>query len=54
MAKRVKIWPNKGGEPIEVFEADVNRFVNRGWVLYNPTEKPADKPLRSKLKSKRV
>lgn len=54
MAKRVKLWPNKGGDPIEVFEADANRFVKSGWVMYNPADKPAEKPPTTKLKSKRV
>ncbi len=42
MLKRIKVWPPKGGKPIEIFESDKKRFVEKGWLESDPAvEKPA-------------
>ena len=41
--KRVKVYPPGGGEPIEVYQDDVNRLVSNGWSVDAPA-KVADQP----------
>lgn len=42
MLKRIKVWPHKGGKPIEIFESDKSRFVEKGWLESDPAvEQPA-------------
>lgn len=31
MSKRIKVWPPKGGEPIEVYEMDAVHLITSGW-----------------------
>jgi len=33
MATRIKVWPPKGGEPIEVYEVDSIRLIANGWTI---------------------
>jgi len=33
MSKRIKVWPPKGGEPIEVYEVDSVHLVANGWTV---------------------
>ena len=44
MAKRIKVYPPGGGDPITVYEVDAGRLIMNGW-----TSEPASKP---KAKSK--
>lgn len=39
MAKRVKVWPPKGGEPIEIWEDDKVGFLGKGWLETDPAIK---------------
>lgn len=39
MAKRIKIWPPGGGDPITVYEVDAGRLIMNGWT----TEKSGKK-----------
>lgn len=47
MAKRIKVWPPGGGEPITVYELDAGRLVMNGW-----TTEQAAAPKKAKAKSK--
>lgn len=44
MAKRIKVYPPGGGEPIEVYEADSVRLVANGWTTGVQAEQPAEQP----------
>lgn len=37
MPKRIQVWPQDGGEPIEIWGADLGRFLGNGWVDYDPS-----------------
>jgi len=39
MAKRVKVWPPSGGQPIEIFEDDKVGFLGKGWLDSDPSIK---------------
>lgn len=41
--KRVKVYPPGGGEPIEVYQDDVDRMVIKGWSVDAPAQ-VADQP----------
>jgi hypothetical protein len=43
MPKRIQVWPPAGGEPIEIWEADKFRFLEKGWLDVDPATvvKPA-------------
>ena len=41
MPKRIKIYPPKGGEPIEIWEQDLASMEAKGWRTDTPrTSKP--------------
>lgn len=48
--KRVKVYPPGGGEPIEVYQDDVNRLVSNGWSVESPAN-VADQPASTEGKS---
>ena len=41
--KRIKVYPPSGGQPVEVYQDDVNRLVTKGWSVEAPA-KAADQP----------
>ncbi len=36
MPKRIQVWPPTGGQPIEIWEADKGRFLDKGWSDVDP------------------
>ena len=36
MPKRIQVWPPAGGQPIEIWEADKGRFLEKGWLGEDP------------------
>lgn len=36
MPNRIQVWPSNGGEPIQIWEADKGRFLEKGWLESNP------------------
>ncbi len=41
--KRIMVYPPSGGQPIEVYQDDVDRLVTKGWSVDAPA-KLADQP----------
>lgn len=41
--RRVKVYPPGGGEPIEVYQDDIERMVSKGWSTES-SAKVADQP----------
>ncbi len=37
---RIYMWPPAGGEPVEIFEADKDSFILKGWTDKEPQPKP--------------
>lgn len=42
MSNRIKVWPPKGGEPIEVYEVDSIHLVTNGWTTEAPAKSKTD------------
>lgn len=42
MSRRIKVWPPKGGEPIEVYEVDSLHLITNGWTTTGPAEEKTD------------
>lgn len=38
MTNRIKVYPPKGGDPVEVYELDAGRLILKGWTLTAPVE----------------
>tara|TARA_A100001015_G_C14847514_1_gene655086 strand:- start:251 stop:418 length:168 start_codon:yes stop_codon:yes gene_type:complete len=36
---RIQMWPPAGGEPVEIFEADKDSFILKGWTELKPQPK---------------
>ncbi len=51
MSKRIKVWPPKGGEPIEVYEVDSLHLVTNGWSTTDPAEKKSDRVIETETET---